>query len=99
MAKQLSMWNDNDPERYSIDGGGMKRPRRKGRTKSGSKQKRTRSAATRRASKSKTARSSARPAKPKRPRKPAKQPRTELPKEREYKTKRGARYVLRRVDG
>lgn len=99
MAKQLSMWNDNDPERYSIDGGGMKRPRRKGRTKSGSKQKSICLVVIRRASKSKTARSSARPAKPKRPRKPAKQPRAEQPKEREYKTKRGARYVLRRVDG
>lgn len=89
MASQLTMWKDNDPERYAEDGGGMKRPRRPRTKKAGGKKSRTSSATSRRASKTKPARSSTRS---------TQKPRAELPKNREYKTKRGARYVLSRVE-
>lgn len=99
MPSQLSMWNDNDPERSAEDGGGLKRSRSARTKTTRAKKQRTSSAATRRARKTaKKATSPARPAKPKRARSSVKKPRSELPKNREYKTKRGARYVLSRVE-
>ena len=107
MPSQLSMWTDNDPERYAEDGGNMPRSRRPRKKKAGGKKQRTSSAATRRAQRTKPAARSPKPAKSKRPtraakpkraRSSAKKPRAELPKNREYKTKRGARYVLSRVE-
>jgi len=96
MASQLSMWKDDDPERYAEDGGGMKRPKAPRRNKAGGTKKRSRSAASRRTRTTKP--QPARPKKPKRSRSSPKKPRAELPKSREYKTQRGARYILSRVE-
>lgn len=88
MASQLSMWKDDDPEGYAEDGGGMKRPGRK-RKKGKGAQKRSssaRPARSRKAAKKSTRSSSA-----------GKKERKAPPVEREYKTKSGHRYVLRRL--